>query len=198
MTDARDDRPPMLRLFFAIELDEGTRAAASRVACALRDAPNGDAVHWVRGEGLHVTMRFIGDVETSRVRNLTDCVRAQTAPIRPFKLELGGARPFPSRRRPGFIVLDVGPSEPLLQLAEAVERGVTEAGFEPEARPFRAHLTLGRIRGKKFPVVTGDVTAAGESCTVAETVLFKSDLHRSGARYFPVERVSLGASSAPG
>lgn len=196
MSDA-DARKPTLRLFFAIDLDARTRAAAAAVAGALRAAPHGDAVRWTRTEGLHVTLRFVGDVEASRVGALVARVGAHTAPIAPFRMELGGARPFPSRREPRFMVLDVGPAEPLERLAEAVERGVVEAGCAPEPRPFRAHLTLGRIRGRKSPAVTGDVTAGGESQVVAETVLFRSDLHRTGARYTPVEHIPLAASSSP-
>jgi 2'-5' RNA ligase len=194
MTDEADERTT-LRLFFAIDLDAQARAAAAAVARSLRGVGHGDGVHWAHPEGLHVTLRFLGNVAAERVAGVTRHVRAQTAALAPFRLELGGARLFPSRRRARFVVLDVGPMEPLCELAEAVERGAVEAGFEPEPRPFRAHLTLGRIRGKNPPTVTGDVTAAGESCVVAETVLFQSRLHRSGARYTPVERIPLDANS---
>ncbi|MGE4605765.1 MAG: RNA 2',3'-cyclic phosphodiesterase, partial [Myxococcota bacterium] len=185
----------ILRVFFAVELGERARSAASRSARGLQDAPNGHAVRWVRAESFHVTLRFIGDVERVRIRALSDCVRVQTAALRPFRLELGGVRPFPSRHRPGFMVLDVGPVEQLEELAEAVERGVEMAGFAPELRPFRPHLTLGRIRGKKFPAVTGNVTVVGEGCVVSDAVLFKSDLHPSGAQYTPIERIPIGGLS---
>ncbi len=163
----------------------------------LQACPDGDAVRWVREETLHVTLRFLGDIDPGDVGRLGDCVREQTAALRPFRLELGGTRPFPSKRRPVAIVLDVGPLARLEELAEAVERGVTAAGFDPEPRPFRAHLTLGRVRGKRFPVVTGSVTAAGESCDVDEAVLFRSELHRSGAQYAPIERAPLGDERSP-
>ena len=144
-----------------------------------------------------MTLRFLGDIDPGAVGRLASCVREQTATLRPFRLELGGARPFPSKRRPAAIVLDVGPLERLEELAEAVERGVTAAGFDPEPRPFRAHLTLGRVRGKHFPAVTGSVTAAGESCDVDEAVLFKSELHHSGAQYTAIERALLGDKRSP-
>ncbi len=191
-----EDAPvEMLRVFFAIELDERARTAAARSVRALQEAPNGNAVRWVREESFHVTLRFIGDVERTRIEAVTRCVHRQTAQLRPFRLELGGVRLFPSRRRPGFMVLDVGPGEALEELAGAVERGVEAAGIAPESRPFRPHLTLGRLRGKKFPAVTGDVTALGEGCIVNDAVLFKSDLHPSGAQYTPIERVPIGGLS---
>jgi 2'-5' RNA ligase len=186
-----------VRAFFAIDLDARARGAAAGVADQLRSCPGGDAVRWVREETLHVTLRFLGELDCSRIDRLAGCVREQTAALSPFRLQLGGVRPFPSRRRPLAVVLDVGPAEPLVELARAVERGVVAAGFDPEPRPFNAHLTLGRIRGKRFSLVTGDVTTSGESCPVNEAVLFKSELQPSGAHYTPIERAPLGGEPSP-
>jgi 2'-5' RNA ligase len=193
-TRASDDTEATdtLRVFFAVELAAAARAAVADTARGLRDAPEGDGVRWVREESFHVTLRFLGDVEVTRIARLAECVRERTAALQPFPLELGGPRCFPSRRRARFLVLDVGPADRLEELAEAVERGVVEAGFDAETRPFRAHLTLGRIRDRKFPAVTGAVTTVGEGCLVEDAVLFQSDLHRSGSRYTPIERVPLG------
>ncbi len=162
-----------MRVFFAIDLDERARSAAAEITDQLRACPGGDAVRWVREETLHVTLRFLGDIDCGRIARLAGCVREQTATLSPFRLQLGSARLFPSRHRPLAVVLDVGPAEPVAELADAVERGVVAAGFGPESRPFNAHLTLGRIRKKHFPLVTGDVTGSGESCPVNEAVLFK-------------------------
>jgi len=187
-----------MRAFFAIDLDARARSAAAAVADSLRARPDGDAVRWVREETFHVTLRFLGDIDPDRIELLTGCVRQQTAALRPFRLQLGSARPFPSKRRPLAIVLDLGPLEPLAELAEAVEQGVVAAGFGSEVRPFRAHLTLGRVvRGRRFPVVTGDVTAVGESFPVDEAVLFRSELQPSGAHYTPIERAPLGGGPSP-
>ena len=186
-----------VRAFFAIDLDDHTRSAAAAVADQLRACPGGDAVRWVREETLHVTLRFLGDIDCARIPRLAGCVREQTAALSPFRLQLGGARLFPSKRRPLAVVLDAGPAEPLTELADAVERGVVAADFGPESRPFNAHLTLGRIRKKHFPLVTGDVTGSGESCPVNEVVLFKSELHSSGAHYTPIERAPLGGEPSP-
>lgn len=186
-----------VRAFFAIDLDERTRSAAAAVADRLREFPAGDTIRWVSEETLHVTLRFLGDIDCGRIARLAGCVREQTAALSPFRLRLGGARLFPSKRRPLAVVLDVEPEEPLSELAAAVERGVVAAGFGPESRPFNAHLTLGRIRKKRFPLVTGDVTSSGESCPVNEAVLFKSELHSSGAHYTPIERAPLGGEPSP-
>ena len=144
-----------------------------------------------------MTLRFLGEIERGRIARLAGSVREQTAALSPFRLELGAARIFPSRRRPLAVVLDVAPAEPLAELARAVERGVVAAGFDPESRAFAPHLTLGRIRKKRFPHVTGDVTTRSESCPVNEAVLFQSELSSSGAHYTPIERAPLGGEPSP-
>jgi 2'-5' RNA ligase len=194
---ALDEANDSVRAFFAIDLDERARGAAAGVTDQLRTCPGGDAVRWVREETLHVTLRFLGELDCARIAQLAGCVRERTATLSPFHLQFGGARLFPSKRRPLAVVLDVGPAEPLTELADAVERGVVAAGFDPESRPFNAHLTLGRIRKKRFPLVTGDVTTSGESCPVNEVVLFKSELRPSGAHYTPIERAPLGGEPSP-
>ncbi len=186
-----------MRVFFAIDLDERARSAAVEIVDQLRACPGGDAVRWVREETLHVTLRFLGDIDFGQVARLAGCVREQTAALSPFRLQLGSARPFPSKRHPLAVVLDVEPAERLAELADAVERGVVAAGFGPEPRPFNAHLTLGRIRKKRFSLVTGEVTPSGESCPVNEAVLFKSELQPSGAHYTPIERAPLGGEPSP-
>ena len=88
-----------VRAFFAIDLDDRVRSAAAAVADRLRECPAGDAVRWVREETFHVTLRFLGDIDSGRIARLAGCVREQTAALSPFLLQLGGARLFPSRRR---------------------------------------------------------------------------------------------------
>lgn len=181
-----------LRIFLAVDPDAATRHAASEISRACQQSFDSDAIRWVREETYHVTLRFLGDTERGRIEALTDCVREQTAALQPFRMQLGGVRPFPSKRRPIAIVLDVDPLERFEELAEAVERGVVAAGFDPNPRRFQPHLTLGRVRGKGFSGVTASVTPTGQSCDVNEVVLFRSDLHPSGARYTPIERAPIG------
>lgn len=180
-----------VRAFFAVDLDAAARSAAALLVQELRDGPGGDAVRWVRSEGLHVTLRFLGDVESAQVPPLARQVEACVAPLAPFVLTLGRASLFPSPRRPRVVALELAPPEPLAELAAAVERGVVEAGFEPEGRPFRAHLTLGRVRGRKAPATRGLAVPEGTRCPVAEVVLFRSELGRGGSKYTPLERMKL-------
>jgi 2'-5' RNA ligase len=187
------DEAATLRAFFAIELAAPARAAAGALLHALRERPGADGVRWVREENLHVTLRFLGDVAEDAVPALLRGVAARTVAIAPFSMGLGAVHPFPSQRRPRVVALAVQPPEPMLELAAAVERGVVEAGFEPEPRRFRAHLTLGRVRPRqKLPHVTGPDTPEAEPTRVEEVVLFRSEQHLRGSRYTPLGRAPLG------
>lgn len=187
----------MIRAFFAIDLDGSSRRAVCALSAVLRECPGGEAVRWVRSEALHVTLRFLGDIEPEQVAPLARAVAAEAAEREAFALTLGAARLFPSPRRPRVVALEVGPEAELSGLAAAVERGTAVCGLEPEVRPFRAHLTLGRIRQGRGPATRGLRVPEGTVSPVDEIVLFRSELRRSGASYTPLERVALGGSVHP-
>jgi len=188
--------PDRVRAFFALALAPPARAAASALARSLRERPGGDAVRWVRAESLHVTLRFLGMVARERVAELVACVAAETGRIAPLRLQLAAARLFPSPRRPRVVALGIEPEAPLVELAAAVERGVRTAGFAPEPRRFRPHLTLGRIPPRAgFPRVTAADTPTADAFDVHEVLLLRSDLQPDGARYTAIDRVALGQAS---
>jgi 2'-5' RNA ligase len=187
---------PALRAFFALELSAPVRAAADELARQLHRRPGGESVRWVKPENLHVTLRFLGSIPATSVVRLARCVAAETGRIEPLRLRLAAARIFPSARRPRVVAVGIEPQAPLAELAAATERGVVVAGFAPEARRFRPHLTLGRIPPRAdFPSVTASDTPEADAFDVNEVLLFRSDLHPSGARYTPLERVSLSSAS---
>jgi len=101
---------------------------------------------------------------------------------------------FPPGRRPRVVVLELAPEAPLAALAEAVERGVVAAGCAPEPRAFRGHLTLGRVRERGAPPSLAELAVPPAVFEVTESVLFASELHPSGSRYTPLERVPLGGA----
>jgi len=181
-----------IRAFIAIDLDSAVRTAVSAVLAALREQVLADEVRWVRAEALHMTLRFLGNLGPEQVAPLARQVSAELESIVPFEMLLGAVQLFPSAQRPRVVALEVGPLAPLEALAAAVERGTRAVGFEPEERRFRAHLTLGRLRGRRGPE-TGDFSVpAGTAVTVSDTVLFQSVLGRDGAKYTPLERMQLG------
>lgn len=192
-----------IRTFWALEPSEAARRIAADRIRELREAL-GDALRWVREESLHVTLRFLGETESARVPELVREVEAATRGIAPFALKLGALHPFPTPRRPRVLALALEPEAPLVALAAAVERGARAAGFEPETRRFRPHLTLGRVRpgrrvssGEISEAVTASVTGSDEAWEVMESVLMRSDLSSDRPHYTPLARVPLGSPGGP-
>jgi 2'-5' RNA ligase len=181
-----------VRAFFAVELDAAARAAAAALVRELRARPGGDGVRWVPEENLHVTLRFLGQVERARLPELTAAARAAAAPLAPFELALGAAVAFPSPRRPRVVALALAPEAPLVALAAALEAALVAQGVAPEARRFRAHLTLGRSRGPAFALDLAGASTGPARSRVREAVLFESELRPSGARHRALERMPLG------
>jgi len=183
-----------VRAFFAVELDESARAAAKATAAELGRRDEAGVLRLMRLESLHVTLRFLGDVATDRLGGLVECVTKQAAEVAPFEVGLGELMVFPSARRPRVLAAGVEPAGPLAQAAAAVERGCVAAGFEPETRPYRGHLTLGRMKRGPAPRFDDVVVPDHEPTAVRDAVLFRSELGRDGARYTPLERIPFCAA----
>jgi len=182
-----------VRAFFAWEPPEGAKQALAALARELRARPDGDAVRWVRPEGYHVTLRFLGNVPTADVPALAEAVEGALAGSRRFSVTLGATHAFPSARQPRVVVIELEPEAGLAALAACVEAGVVAAGLPAEKRRFRAHLTLGRVRGRRVPALDAKPPAAG-ALDVHEVVLFRSDLGRDGSCYTPLAQLPLPAS----
>jgi 2'-5' RNA ligase len=181
-----------LRTFIALALEEPALGAATRCLVALREGPLGAAARFVRPEGLHVTLRFLGAIDSLAVQPLARAVAEAVAPLSPFVLRLGPLQAFPSARRPRVLALGLEPEVPLAALVAAVERGVVAAGFAPESRAFRPHVTLARVReGRRLALdgAQGPVTA---EFTARAAILFESRPGPGGSLYTPLERMSLG------
>ncbi len=186
-----------MRTFVAIALQDSARREAEALLDALRSAPGADAVRWVRPEALHVTLRFLGEIDEARVAPLAGALAASAAACPAFELSLGAVRGFPSPRRPRVVACEVAPAEPLAALAASVEEAVCAAGFAPDERAFRPHLTLGRVRSGRRAAVPECSAPEGARMRVDRIVLFRSVLGSSGSRYTPLEQVALGAAVTP-
>lgn len=191
----------LLRVFFAVELDAALREEASRVAESLRErVGSGVDMRWTHEEGWHVTLRFLGNVAASRLGELIASAREAIAGLAPFELRLGAVIAFPPRRV-RVLALDLIPHSPLAAAAGALERAAIAYGFESEERAFKPHLTLARV--KRGGLRAQEVRAAASAATgasaqaVCDVVLFRSELHRSGAHYTPLERIALGGNVHP-
>ncbi|MBF6600304.1 MAG: RNA 2',3'-cyclic phosphodiesterase [Dehalococcoidia bacterium] len=123
------------------------RAALVDTAAALRRAGAGEAVRWVRPEGVHITLKFLGATDEARVPALRSALAGALAGVRALGLRPEGVGSFGGRRSLRVIWVGVRGDTPALSaLAARVEAGLSPLGFASEQRPFDAHLTLGRVR----------------------------------------------------
>jgi 2'-5' RNA ligase len=176
-----------VRLFIAINLPDQVRRDLWDAIEPLRDAHL--PVTWVRPEGIHLTLKFLGPVPDDREPELVVALSAAARGSRPLALALAGFGAFPEPRAPRVIWAGVE-SEPALELLQhQVEREFTALGFPAEGRLFRPHVTLGRVaREARARHFTGlDVALAALACeatAVVETVdLMQSVLQAGGAVY---------------
>lgn len=149
-----------LRTFIAIELDEGLKENVARLQDQLQMKMPPRSVRWVRPEGIHLTLKFLGDTTTHQVDQVKEALARVAAGARPITFGVGGVGCFPHTRRPR--VVWVGLHEPAGHLAclrDAVEAHVAPLGFPTEKRPFSPHLTLGRVHRRAS---NADVRQVGE------------------------------------
>jgi 2'-5' RNA ligase len=190
-----------LRLFIAIELSEALRTRLTELSEELSQEMPADAIRWVRPEGIHITLKFLGEVAPGKVEIVQRAV-SESVPRHPaFSYSANGLGCFPNLKRPR--VLWVGIREPTGKLS-ALQRGIEETfaayGFEKENRTFHAHLTLGRVRrGTRQADLNhiGDVVGRAGSIALGEfgvqdVCLFRSVLKPSGAVYTCLLAAPLG------
>jgi len=186
------EQGPRARLFVAILLPESVREAIARVVEPFREGL--DHVRWVRTEQLHLTLRFIGDVDRPRVPDLGAALAGALRPLPGLTLGITGGGAFPSPLRPSVLWAGVTPDERLSAIHAATEAAVVEVGIEADTRDFHPHITVGRIRrGRRAPgagrVMEG--LPLETTAPVREVSLVESVLGPGGARHTPVARFRL-------
>jgi 2'-5' RNA ligase len=189
---------PRARAFFALSIGDDARLELARAIERLRAEAWGERVRWVRPENLHLTLRFLGDVETDRVAGLLASLRGALAGTGAFECRATRVGGFPSASRTRVVAAAVEPEAPLVALGERVERVVLDAGFDAEPRPFRAHVTLGRVRRPPLRGAAIDSPLAGAPLRVDRVVLYRSELGRDGSRYTELGDALLLAASRAG
>ena len=182
--------PATLRTFVGLDLPDVHREAlAAHLAECARLAP---AFRWVEPDALHLTLRFLGQVEPDALDAVCDGLRAIRAA--PFRLALGEPGTFGPRRAPRVVWLGLAEGlDACAALAAAVERTCQEAGLEAEPRGFRAHVTLARARSEGDRLGELPEPPRLAPWTVGDFVLFESRL-RQQPRYVPLERYPLAVA----
>jgi len=190
-----------VRLFVAADLPTDLRGRLESLQRELREAPL--PVRWARPDGIHLTLKFLGEVAGSRLEELTTAVAGAGRRVGPFRLETARAVPFPAGGTPRLIWVEVrGDIDQARTLAAAIDAASAPFGVPPETREFTPHLTLGRVKGPGREGWRDVLERAGGSglggFEVTEYVLFESRLDPGGAVYTAIRRFPLGREGAAG
>jgi RNA 2',3'-cyclic 3'-phosphodiesterase len=194
----------MVRTFVAVELPAEIRDLLAGVQGELREAMGvaERAVRWSRVEGVHLTLQFLGDVPVEAVTGILEAVRLGCADARAMDLEVGKVGAFPTVDRPRVLWLGLeGDIAQLQALQASIARRLGALGYQPD-KPFKPHVTLGRVRehvsrdevaaiSQALRQVRSQPVARG-SFTAHDVSLMRSDLKPTGAVYTALGVVELG------
>jgi 2'-5' RNA ligase len=180
-----------IRSFIAIELPADLKLELNRLQDKLKTGKQ-QPVKWVDPQGIHLTLKFLGNIESDIVVKLNSALSEAVRGINPFSLEIKDLGVFPSLNRIQVIWVGLGGDvKQLTNLQQRVEAGLKLLGFTPEARPFTPHLTLGRVSREAnskdkqtlAKLITSTTPEGKLHYTVASLHLMRSQLTRQGAIY---------------
>ncbi len=192
-----------MRLFVAADLGSGARRrivdVMGEVTRHLRRAGAADNVRWVADDNLHVTLKFLGEVDDGGAERVRSAL-ARPLDIAPFDIGLRGAGAFPPQGplRIVWIGIPRGAGE-LRQVYDVVERRLQPIGFPSDDRPFRAHVTIGRFRRPERRLaaavrrILDEVPADVGACHIDHVTLYESHLLPEGSKYVEVATCGLAA-----
>lgn len=189
--------PSSLRVFCAVALPSEVRARVAAHIEHLRSALPGVRANWDRAEKLHVTIKFLGEIELARVAALSLAASRAAASVPPFELAIEDAGAFPSQGPPRVIWLGVADSSGgLARLQSTLEDASADEGFTRETRPFHPHLTIARLRtpqgARRLAALHKDKSFEAARFPVEELLVLRSELGPGGSSYTEISRHSLG------
>jgi 2'-5' RNA ligase len=191
-----------LRLFVAIAVPEEIQSRLGELQREWRERLKRSSISWTRQENFHITLRFLGDVPSNRVDDLTRALAGAVAPLAPLRLAAIGLGCFPNSRRPRILWAGVrDEAGELAELARRIVDATNSFSSKPAEERFTGHLTLARVGpvgGDASSIIDRFIReaaarSAGSWC--AETVeLVRSELHSAGSRYMTLARLPLAGA----
>ena len=187
----------MKRIFAAIDISEEARAAASRYIESLRQRFSHLRVGWDKPQKLHLTLKFLGDTSDERLEKFTSAIEKTARQISDFKLRLDGTGVFPNQRKARILWLGVTDAKgSLRKLSRILENECERQNFPREARDFKAHLTIARLRepekSKSLAETHLQEKFEAVEFEVSEIVIYESELSPQGSRYTIVSKKVIG------
>jgi 2'-5' RNA ligase len=183
-----------LRVFVAIDLEPELKKALQDLVMRLKKT--GADVRWVNFSGMHLTLKFVGEIAEGDLPAVQTVLRDLTRECAGFPLALRGTGTFPESRSPRVLWVGVKEEPGLMALAEEIEKRLAAEGFPPENRPFHPHLTLGRVKSASGIQATLRELEKYREAPLGEmaarkVTLFESVLKPEGAEYRVVSEFEL-------
>ena len=191
----------MIRCFIAIDLDPDVRRRLGDVQDRLRSTLPGEPLRWVRPDGVHLTLKFLGDQPADRLESIRQILSAWASDAAPLDLQIAGAGAFPDSARPRVVWVGVHEASGRLPgWVDGLEALLEPLGVRCEGRPYQPHLTLGRVKDRLTPAglqgLQQELSALDQktiaSFHVEEVILYRSELRPAGAVYSPLATAQLG------
>lgn len=200
----------IVRTFVAVEVSEPVRRAAAKLIRTL--GTTAADVKWVEPQNLHLTVKFLGDVNLKETARICQAVQKAAAEIKPFELTIGGVGAFPNPERPRTIwigghcedaaadvdTVDANAADGMALLHEKIEQRLAKLGFRKDSRRFQPHLTIGRVRGggpdlaDLAQLIQKNADLPFGKTSVREAVVFSSQMTREGPAYHPLGHATIG------
>ena len=184
-----------IRTFIAIEIPKTVIYRIRELQDAIK--AYGFKIRWVRAENIHLTLKFLGDIEEIKINEIAEAVSKTAEKHSPISLKAKGIGVFPGIKRPRVLWVGLaGQLEALVKLQTTLDENLIVFDFPKEKRPFKGHLTMGRIKDRIDVKKLGDALMAfrrfeSETFTAGQIILYKSELTPSGAVYTELASSSM-------
>ncbi|MBN2413803.1 RNA 2',3'-cyclic phosphodiesterase [candidate division KSB1 bacterium] len=185
---------PDIRTFICFEIPVPIKERIVKLQNELRSLGRG--VRWVNPDGIHLTLKFLGDVQEKDIVKIAEAVKTSVNGFMPVKIKIANTGAFPNFKRPRVIWIGVEePTGQLVEIHRVIEQELEKLEYEKENRNFSPHLTLGRIKSSDgIEKITNKLSNReinfGEF-TAVEIIIMKSELKPSGAVYTPLFKIEL-------
>ena len=189
-----------MRAFIAIDVSDEIKEAIAKVEAHLRYAAAD--VKWVRPETVHLTIKFLGEINEEKAKEAGRILDKIAGKVRPFELGIKDVGAFPGVTSPRVIWVGLGKgAAESTALAGEVDEALSKIGYEKESRPFSPHLTIGRVKSpknkeklkEKIVSAVGLNLPATKSCEASSVILYQSTLTPQGSIYTKLHEAAFKA-----
>jgi len=184
----------MIRTFIAIELPVEVKQVARRIQSQLGESIEG--IRWVKQENIHLSVKFLGNVEENRINDIAAAVKNAVEDISVMNLKTGHLGIFPNEKRPRILWLGIeGEVREFIRMTKNCESELAKLGYERDARENKPHITVGRIRSSKKQKglinILKDIPIESIEFRAGALNLMRSELNPNGAVYTNLKSVKL-------